>query len=463
MAIPLRQHVEQLRRFWAIDLWKVDTARLPRHRRWLIEAARLIYAVGQDVVEGQLTLRAMGLVYTTLLTLVPLLAVSFSVLKAFGVHNQIEPALMNFLAPLGAKAAEITNRVIEFVENIKAGVLGAVGVGLLFYFVIALIQKIEVTFNYIWHVGQNRPFARRFSDYLSVLLIGPVLVFSALGLTATITSTTVVQYIASIEPFGTLIELTTRMIPYVLIIVAFTFVYIFVPNTKVLVRHALTAGLIAGVLWQSAGVAFATFVVNSTKYTAIYSGFATVIVFMIWVYVSWLVLLIGADIAFYRQHPEHLTAERRSATLSNRVKELVALAAMSEITRRYYAGRPPPGHELLAQRCAAPPAALEHIVAGLQRAGLVRLAAAGDQRGNATGFLPAVPPEQTSLAAVLNAVRSADEAPQLTIERLTLPQSVLELGTRLENAVDSSLGQKTLKDLALADPAGTAPASSDDD
>ncbi len=146
-----------------------------------LKGIRILYVIVRDLVQGQLTLRAMSLVFTTLLSLVPVIAVSFSVLKAFGVHNQVEPLLFGFLEPLGDKGVEVTNQIIGFVDNIKVGVLGAVGIAMLIYTAVSLIQKVEDTFNYTWHVQRSRSFATRFSSYLSVIIIGPVLVFSSLG------------------------------------------------------------------------------------------------------------------------------------------------------------------------------------------------------------------------------------------------------------------------------------------
>src|SRR4030067_555993 len=165
-------------------LWGRDLGAASALRRRLVHALRMVYAGGRDLAEGQLTLRAMSLVYTTLLSLVPLLALSFSVLKAFGVHNQVRPTLLALLAPMGEKGVEITNQVIGFVDNIKVGVLGALGLGLLIYTVVTLLQKIELSFNFVWRVKSARPLAQRFTQYLSVLMTGPLLTFSAMGVTA---------------------------------------------------------------------------------------------------------------------------------------------------------------------------------------------------------------------------------------------------------------------------------------
>ena len=185
-------------------------------------------------------------------------------LKAFGVHNQIEPLLQNLLAPLGERGNEITTQILGFIAHMNVGVLGAVGLALLLYTVVSLMQKIEESFNAIWHVTQLRSMGERFSRYLSVLLVGPILVFAALAMTAMAFSSEFVQTLVSIEPLGTLILGVAKLMPYALVIGAFTFFYAFVPNTRVRFLPAFVAGTIGGILWQSAGWGFALFVASSS-------------------------------------------------------------------------------------------------------------------------------------------------------------------------------------------------------
>ncbi len=440
----LTQRVERV-------IWDVEVSSLPRWRATLTRGLRMIYAVGRDLADGQLTLQAMSLVYTTLLSLVPLLAVSFSVLKGFGVHNQIEPALLSLLEPLGEKGRELTAQIIGFVENVRVGVLGALGLGLLLYTVISLIQKVERAFNFTWRVERPRAFAQRFSDYLSVILIGPVLVFSALGATASIMSTSIVQKLVAIEPFGSLIEHGARLVPYFFIIVAFTFVYVFVPNTRVRVRSALTGALVAGVLWQSVGWAFAGFVVSSTKYTAIYSGFAIVILFMFWLYLAWLILLVGASIAFYHQHPEYLTSRGQVLRLSNRLKERLALLAMSLIGQSHYQGTPPWSAQGLADRLGVPSEAVEKVLGPLVAQSL--LTVTGD---DPPAFVPARALETVAIKEMLHAVRTAEEDPYVSLRRLPAEESVDRLVQAVEAAIDQALDGRTLKDLAVPPTAAAA-------
>jgi len=280
----------------------------------------------------------MSLVYTTLLSMVPLLALSFSVLKAFGIHNQLEPLLLNFLEPFGKKGTELAMQIVQFVENIGVGVLGSLGLLLLVYTVISLIQKVESSLNFIWHVTSLRNLSQRLSGYLSVVMIGPLLIVTALGITGSVMSTSLVQQIVTIEPFGTIIIGLSKLVPYFLVIGAFTATYILIPNTNVKLKSALMGGFFAGILWESVGWGFASFIVGSTKYAAIYSGFAIIILFLIWLYLNWLVLLLGASIAFYHQNPAYQVSANIHKSFGSHAREAVALEIMRLVGSAYING-----------------------------------------------------------------------------------------------------------------------------
>ncbi len=283
----------------------------------------IAYAITRDLSGGQLNLRAMGLVYTTLLSLVPLLAFSFSILQGFGIHNKMEPLMLQLLEPLGDKAPIITGQIITFVSNINTGVLGTTGLILLIYTVVSLMKKIEEAFNYTWRVNNTRSLGSRFSHYLSIVLIAPILMFTALGLWAAFLDTSLIQSLNN--TYGNALGTLTSYLPKVLIILTFGIFYIIIPNTNVKIKSALIGALLAGVLWQAGSWAFASFVVNSTKQTAIYSAFASLMFFMLWMYLSWLILLIGASIAFYVQHPESIHYEQRQLPQSPQLKHLIAI------------------------------------------------------------------------------------------------------------------------------------------
>lgn len=427
-------------------VWETPLDTMPWAERFGITILRFVHVLIRDLVDGQLTLRAMGLVYISFLAVVPFLAVSFSVLKGFGVHNQIEPMLLTLLEDLGDKGIEITRNIIGFVDNIKVGVLGSLGLALLFYTVISLLQRIERAFNYIWRVVENRPLSQRFSDYLSVVLVGPVLLFSAIGMRATVENASVVQKLMEYKVFGKMLEVSGTYLPYLLIIVAFTFIYVLVPNTKVKFRAALVGGIAAGTMWVTTGWFFGEFIANSAKYTAIYSAFASLIVLMIWLYLNWLILLIGCSVAYYFQNPEQCNLQSRIIRLSNRMKEKMALLIMSLVGQNFYQNRDPWTLEGLAKQLHVGSDACGLLTKSLVSAGL--LVTTSDQPPS---YMPAHSLETIGLKEIVNAVRTSGETANLSLKAMPSSESIDLIYSNIEESIDGSLGERNLRDLSLAE------------
>lgn len=431
--------------FFRRDLWTADLAALGLRARVTIRVLRFLAALVWEVRAGALTLRATGLVYATLLSLVPFLAVTFSVLKAFGAHFQIAPLLAPLLEPLGERGAEIISRVIQFVDNLRVGVLGAAGLAALFFTVISLLEKIEEALNAIWRVRRSRSLGRKFSDYLSAVLVGPVLVFVAFALTAAAQSHWLVQRVLAFQPFGVLVVLGSQITPLVFLCIAFTFLYRFVPYTRVRLASALVGGAAAAILWQLAGAGFAAVVAQSPRYAAIYSGFAVLILFLIWLYVAWLVVLVGGVVAYLHQHPSaYLTGAFRRGQ-SHLFRETLALSILLEITRRHLAGAPPCSPGKLATAFNAVPSVVEDLVDEFVRRGILLRAAEPE------GVALARPPEAITAIEVLDAVRDPGMVAAGWSGEQAYP--VLSLLRTRDRAVEQALEGVTLRALALEAPA----------
>ena len=252
-------------------------------RRQALQAGRLVFCTIRELTAGELTLRAMSLVYTTLLSLVPLLALAFSIMKGLGVHNRVEPMIAALLEPLGPSAGEITTTVIGFVDNIKIGVLGSIGIALLFYTVLAMIQKVESAFNFIWKIPRQRPLTQRISEYLVVLLLGPLAITLVIGTTASLSSNRLVENLLSSELVSQSVYLAGLLLPYVVIVSIFTFVFMFIPNTRVRLIDAVRGGALCMLAFEGAKWGFAA-VIQQTTVQVIYGTFAAVPVFLIWLY-----------------------------------------------------------------------------------------------------------------------------------------------------------------------------------
>lgn len=424
-------------------------------QRAVLVPARIVLALAYDLLSGQLTLRAMSLVYTTLLSLVPLLAISFSVLKGFGAHNEIEPFLLKTLEPLGKQGVEITHKIIGFVDRIEVGVLGFVGILLLFYTVVSLLQKVERSLNYIWHVPVERSIAHKVRDYLLAVMLGPILVIGSTAIIASLMSTSIIQSITAIGPLGQVVELVGKMTSLAMVVGAFTFIYAFLPNTAVRIGPALVGGVAAGILWALIGWGFASFIVNSAKYTVIYSAFAALVLFMIWLYLVWLIVLMGSAVSFYVQNPHYIGIRRETARFGIALTEKVALIAAYHIVRSWYEGGAPWSGDRLARETGAPMPVLARVLEALEGAGL--LERAGDD-GNE--YLPAKPPENTPVKEVIDAVRKDEGTGHPPIRKGVTLRAVEEVCERLDRSAGNELDGLTLKEFALQGetPKGTAPA-----
>jgi membrane protein len=395
---------------------------------------RAVIVASARYQDDALSLQAMSLTYTTLLSLIPFLAVMFSVLTAFGVQNAIEPLLSQVLQPLGSNSGQITSRIIAFVENIRVGILGGVGLAMLFYTVVSLVSSIEDALNQIWRVPRSRSWGQRFATYLSVVLVGPVLVFTAFALTASAQSYWLVERLTRFEFVNEIFTLATRVMPFFLLCATFTLVYKLLPYTRVPVSSAVIGGAAAAILWQVVGTAFAAFVANSARYAAIYSSFAVMVVFLIWLYVGWLIFLFGAEVAYFHHHPRAFLREALHAGKGHRFQEWLALTALVEIARRHLAGTSlwQPGE--LASRLGV--SSVENVVEEFIQTGILLRSA------EPSGIALARPPESITVKEILDIVADT-EIPELQTGGI-----IADVLTKRDQATDKAMEGVTLKSLA---------------
>jgi membrane protein len=421
-------------------IFETDVSRKGWFARTGAYSVRLAVGILGKFRDENLQVQSTSLAYTTLLSLVPFLAVTFSVLKGFGVQNELEPMLMQALEPLGDKGAEIGESILSYVSNLNFAVLGFMGIALLFWTVISLLTRVEEAFNSIWHVPNMRSWVRRFADYLSVALVGPVFVFSALGLTTVALGSENLKLLASVEPFGRIIVGIGHLMPYLLVCAAFAFLYSFLTNYHVRLGPALVGGVFASVAWYGIGHLFAHLVASSSKYSAIYSSLAAAVLFIIWVNVGWLIILVGAHIARYWQHPHLLNFGENRTEGAHGYDGALALDAMALIGHSYYFGEPKWTQEALtACGCCGSPDHVERLLRSLKEKQLI-VATADEPEA----YVPARAIESISLGEIVTAVREEGA-------HVGRPPAVQEVVRRIEGAVSGSLAGRTLKDLVLAD------------
>jgi len=441
-----KRSIRQMRSDVFEQVLEAELDELTRVKRWCHAALKIAVMVWQDFFDNLVKLQAMALAFKTLLSLAPLLAVLFSILKAFGVHNRMEPVLAEALAPLGDKGREITAYLIGFVDKMSAGALGAVGLVTLFFTVLSLMDSIEESFNRIWRARAARTLARKFSDYLSAILVGPVLVFAAVTITATLQSSNVVRALLSLEPLGKGILALLRLVPYLTLWGAFTFVYVFIPNTRVRIRSAVLGGLIAAILWQSVGWGFAKFVASSTQYYAIYSSFAILLLFLIWLHIGWVIVLLGAQVAYAHQHMYLFQGNRQLLAQSPAGREKLALQTLHLIGRNFYYGLNPLTVTELAAYLRIPEESVKEFLALFAESRLVLAVNDGET------YVLGRDPETVSIKEILDCVKNSGKKPKAPEDRSPEEDEIDELLGSVDLSVTKALEGKSLQSLILSLP-----------
>ncbi|HEY2989415.1 MAG TPA: YhjD/YihY/BrkB family envelope integrity protein [Candidatus Binatia bacterium] len=422
------------------ELLRADIADFPRLKRHLYRHLRIFYGAVQGFLDNWCPLHASALTYTTLLSLVPLLALMFSILKGLGVQNQLEPIL---LEKLSAGSEEIVNQIISYIDKTNVKALGAVGLVGLLATAISLIGNIELALNRIWGVQRPRSLGRKFSDYLSVLLTCPVLFVAALGLTSSIQSAGFVQSILELPGMSYLVLFLAFLSPYVLMWIALTFIYSYLPNTKVRIQSALYGGIIAGTLWQLAQWGYVHFQVGVARYNAIYGAFAQLPIFLVWLYTGWSIVLFGAVLSFAHQNIKTYGKDPTISDAPYSLKEELGVKLLWLIGKNFDAGAGPQSAEALAQKLAVPVKLVSEILEQHCRAGFLVAATRDPQEPI---YVLARPPEKLRLDEVIDAMRQYG-GHDLKIKRIEGEETLQKTLERIAEARRKALSRVTLRDL----------------
>ncbi|MYH47137.1 MAG: YihY/virulence factor BrkB family protein [Gammaproteobacteria bacterium] len=280
---------------------------------WLVRIARrslqILAAVTRDLASGQLSLRAMGLVFITFVGFFPALTLVFTVLQEFGVHNDLRPTLLAVLEPLGERSAEITDDIIGYIDALQVEFIGLTSVILLLYLVIDMLRKIEGCFNYIWCVENAGLRPRRLLGYLLTILLSPVLLLLSISISAVVNSPELRNWLEEFALGSQIPAAISFLLPLALMSVGFALMYLLIPAARVRFVSALLGGIFTALVWKLMGSVFQGLLVSSAR-DSIYLAFASVIAVMYFVYFGWMAALTGSNIAYYHQYPERIRSGR---------------------------------------------------------------------------------------------------------------------------------------------------------
>ena len=343
ILLEIEEWISRAVNFVAVDIWRIRLEDLPFGKSFLIKQLRIFVLTVRGFDEDKCFTRASSLTFYTLLSIVPVMAMLFGVAKGFGFEKILETELRGLVAKLPGQE-EVLNKVIQYAQSLlettKGGVIAGIGLVLLFWSVIKVLSNIESSLNDIWEIKEPRTWGRKFSDYLAVMLISPLLILISGGATVFIT-TQITQLTAKIELLGMIspfIFLSFKLIPYLLIWLLFTVIYVLMPNTKVNLKAGLVAGIIAGTIFQIVQWGYLSFQVGTARYNAIYGSFAALPLFLLWVQISWWVVLFGAELSFAHQNVGTYEYEPDSNKVSPAFKKVLTLQIAHLLIKNFAIG-----------------------------------------------------------------------------------------------------------------------------
>ncbi len=396
--------MKQINDFIQTGIWRIRVKGLSKRKSVLIQTLRIAILSFRNFQKNQCILRASALTFYSLLSIVPVVAMAFGIAKGFGLDKRLEAEILTSMKSYEEVAQQVIGFSRAMLDNTKGGLVAGIGVILLFTSIIKLLGNIELAFNDIWGVKVGRNFGRKFSDYMSLMLICPLLWITSSSVSIFLISqvTAITEQIKILGFLSPLILGALRLIPVVVIGGLFSFMYSYMPNTKVKLTSALVAGAIAGVIYQVLQWGYIHFQVGAANYGAIYGSFAALPLFLMWLQLSWFVVLFGAEISFAHQNVETYEFEPDCQNVSQAFKKLVALRITQLCIERFKAAQNALSDIQIAEEIEIPIRLVRNLIYELVGAGVLVEIRTESQKS--TAYHPGRPLESLTIQGVLDAL-----------------------------------------------------------
>ncbi len=432
--------------FVKTDIWRISLKDLPRKKSALIKPLRVILLAIRGFNEDNCMLRASALTLYSLLSIVPVVAMGFGIAKGFGFEKLLQNQLLERFPGQEAVLTKVMDFAKALLDNTRGGMVAGVGVVLLFWLVIKLLGQIESSFNDIWQIRKARSPVRKFSDYLSIMLIGPVFIVASSSVTIFIKTqvTHIAEGIPMLWVVSPFIIRALKMIPYCLIGVLMTLIYMVMPNTKVNFRSGAIAGMIAGVTYVIVQWGYINFQVGIAKYNAIYGSFAALPLFLVWLQVSWLIVLFGAEISFAIQSVDNYEFAEDCQGISAAFKRLLCLRVAHLLVRAFFRGEPPFTASRISNVLELPIRLVREILHDLSDSGVI--SAARNEEEQEKAYQPARDIHQLSITSVIKALERKGTA-NIPVAQTRELDTLSDCLKQFWDAIEASPANRLLKDI----------------
>ena len=438
--------LSRLLKFLKIDIWNIQSRHLSGKKSFLLRQLRLILLAAHGIRENRLQLRASALTYYTLLAIVPVMAMGFAIAKGFGFETSLEQRLLQEFPGHETVMTQVVAYAHNLLERTRGGMMAGIGTIVLFWAAINVLRHLERSLNDIWDVKKSRSIWRKFSDYLTIMVLSPVLVILSSSVTVYIKTqvTTIVNEVSLLGGVSPLIYFFLKLLPFFIIWMLFSLIYLLMPNTKVRFSSAILAGFIAGALYQTLQHTYINFQFLISKYNAIYGSFAALPLFLIWLHLSWMIVFFGAEISFAHQNIGTFEFDRESRRVSFEMKKLLALMISHLVVRRFAEAKDPLTTVQMSGKLEIPIRLVHRIVENLTESSILTEVESNEPEKPA--YQPAVDSSLLSMGYIVSALEKlgSDNIPILQTKETAALSASLE---RFKETIDQSPHNLLLRDL----------------
>lgn len=399
----MKQKISDFWKFVTYDIWRITENEVTKRKYSLYTIIKTIYLCIHRFMTDRLANKASALTYSTLLAIVPILAILFAIARGFGFSNLMEHQLRSGFGGSPETTETILSFVDSYLSQTKGGLFIGIGLVMLLWTVINLVSSIEITFNRIWQVKKTRSMYRKITDYFSMLLLMPILIVISGGLS--LFMSTMLKEMEDFVLLGPMLKFLIQLIPFVLTWLMFTGLYAYMPNTKVKLKHALISGVLAGTAYQAFQFLYISSQLSVSRYNAIYGSFAALPLFLLWLQISWTICLFGAQLTYAGQNIRNFSFDKDTQNISRRYRDFISILIMSLISKRFEQNGTPYTAELISEEHHIPIRLTNQTLYRLQEIDLIHEVVT-DEKSADIAYQPSMDINQLNVAILLDRLDS---------------------------------------------------------